>query len=285
MKKVLFLFASCCMAMGAMAQQWAGSSTTSDTIYRYGMVQIRPTSNALPYVQIKNNEISVRKSYGTDYPENYTKITPTSISVSSGIPVPASQISYSNIDQGTFNFHSVSGQTEHYFQLNSSGLLTTNGDIEVLGTISANTVSASNKVTAPNIAINSTSVPTNFKFGVTGKSYFSDFVGIGTTNLTATSGYKLAVDGGILCEEVKVISNVPSSDYVFEKDYNLRSLGEVEAYVNENKHLPDVPSAKEFKENGYKMGDMDNLLLQKVEELTLYIIDLQKQIEELKQEK
>ena len=75
---------------------------------------------------------------------------------------------------------------------------------------------------------------------------------------------------------------MPSADYVFEKDYNLRTLNEVEAFVNENKHLPDVPSAKEFKENGYKMGDMDNLLLQKIEELTLYIIEQQKQIDDLK---
>ncbi len=102
------------------------------------------------------------------------------------------------------------------------------------------------------------------------------------TNLN--TGYKLAVDGGILCEEVKVIANVPSSDYVFEKDYNLRPLAEVEAYVAENKHLPEVPSAKEFKEKGYKVGDMDDLLLRKIEELTLYIIEQQKQIDELQQQ-
>jgi len=74
---------------------------------------------------------------------------------------------------------------------------------------------------------------------------------------------------------------VPSADYVFEKDYKLHSIEEVAEYVKENKHLPDVPSAKDFKENGYKIGDMDNLLLQKIEELTLYIIEQQKQIKEL----
>lgn len=283
MKKLLFVAILGMSALVAHAQQWAGSSTTSDTIYRYGITQIRPTSNALPYVQIKNNEISVRKSYGTDYPENYTAISPTGISVCTGIPVPMNQRSYSDIGQGTFYFHKiVNNQTERYFQLNSSGELLTNCSLQVSGTISAGTISLSNKVTAPTIAVNNTSVPTNFNFAVTGKSYFSDFVGIGTTNLTATSGYKLAVDGGILCEEVKVISNVPSADYVFENGYNLRSLNEVEAFVNENKHLPDVPSAKEFKENGYKVGEMDNLLLQKIEELTLYIIEQQKQIDELK---
>lgn len=132
------------------------------------------------------------------------------------------------------------------------------------------------------LCVNTTSVPSNFKVSVSGKSYFSDFVGIGMTNLN--TGYKLAVDGGILCEEVKVIANVPSSDYVFEKDYNLRPLAEVEAYVAENKHLPEVPRAKEFKEKGYKVGDMDDLLLRKIEELTLYIIEQQKQIDELQQQ-
>lgn len=104
-------------------------------------------------------------------------------------------------------------------------------------------------------------------------------VGIGTTNLTA----RLNVNGRIRAEEIEVISNVPSSDFVFEEDYDLRPLEEVEAFVKENKHLPEIPSAEEFKENGYKLGDMDDLLLRKVEELTLYMIDLKKENEILKE--
>ena len=117
---------------------------------------------------------------------------------------------------------------------------------------------------------------------------WGDFTGTVSTwrmtinGATPDNTYKLAVNSGILCEELKVMADVPSSDYVFEPTYNLKPLSEVEAYVTENKHLPDIPSAREFKENGYKVGEMDNLLLQKIEELTLYIIDLQKQIEELK---
>jgi hypothetical protein len=90
-------------------------------------------------------------------------------------------------------------------------------------------------------------------------------------------GYKLAVNGGIVCEEVKVIADVPDADYVFEEDYNLVPLSEVEAFIKENKHLPNIPSAEDFKTNGYKLGDMDGMLLRKVEELTLYIIEQQKQ--------
>ena len=61
------------------------------------------------------------------------------------------------------------------------------------------------------------------------------------------------------------------------------SIKEIDKYIDENKHLPDVPWAEEFKENGYSVGQMDDLLLRKIEELTLYIIDLQKQINEQKE--
>jgi hypothetical protein len=76
---------------------------------------------------------------------------------------------------------------------------------------------------------------------------------------------------------------VPSSDYVFETEYELMSVREVEAYITQHKHLPNVPSAEEFKQNGYKAGDMDDLLLRKIEELTLYIIEQEKRIEELEE--
>ncbi len=97
-------------------------------------------------------------------------------------------------------------------------------------------------------------------------------------------GYKLAVNGGIICEEVKVIADVPDADYVFEKDYKLLSLRELESFIQTHKHLPDIPSSEAFKTNGYNVGEMDEMLLRKIEELTLYIIDLEKQIHELKHE-
>jgi hypothetical protein len=101
-------------------------------------------------------------------------------------------------------------------------------------------------------------------------------VGIGTSN---PDGYKLAVNGHIVAELIKVMGNVPGSDYVFLEDYKLMSLYELETFVNSNHHLPEVKSAKEFKEEGYNLGDMDDVLLRKVEELTLYTIDQQKQID------
>jgi hypothetical protein len=106
-------------------------------------------------------------------------------------------------------------------------------------------------------------------------------VGIGCEGV---SGYMLSVNGGIIAEEVKVITDVPEADYVFKKNYRLMPLAKVEQYVNEHQHLPEVPSAEEFKKDGYKVGEMDNMLLKKVEELTLYVIELKKENERLTKE-
>lgn len=103
-------------------------------------------------------------------------------------------------------------------------------------------------------------------------------VGVGTRTPTS----KLSVGGTVHAKEVKVDLNVPVPDYVFEKNYNLRPLAEVENYINQNKHLPEVPAAKEMEANGVNLGEMNMLLLKKVEELTLYVIELKKEIEKIK---
>lgn len=102
-------------------------------------------------------------------------------------------------------------------------------------------------------------------------------VGIGTTQPDA----KLTVKGKIHAEEVKVDLSVPGPDYVFEKEYRLKSLEEVEKFVSENKHLPEIPSAKTMEKEGISMGEMQMKLLQKIEELTLYLIQKDKQIDVL----
>lgn len=101
------------------------------------------------------------------------------------------------------------------------------------------------------------------------------------------SGYKLYVETGILTEKVKVAIKGTSNwaDYVFEKDYKMLPLNEVESYIKENKHLPGIPSANEVIKDGIDLAAMDAKLLEKVEELTLYIIKLEKEINALKQTK
>lgn len=100
-------------------------------------------------------------------------------------------------------------------------------------------------------------------------------VGIGTSS----PDHKLTVDGGIHAKEVKVDLSIPFPDYVFDNDYELPTLKEVKKYIARNKHLPEIPSAAEVKEKGLHLGDMNVRLLKKVEELTLYQIELLEKIE------
>lgn len=106
-------------------------------------------------------------------------------------------------------------------------------------------------------------------------------VGIGT----ATPDAKLTVNGTVHAKEVLIDLNGPLADYVFEPDYVLPSLSKVKQYIQENKHLPDIPSATQVEQEGMSVGEMQNLLLQKIEELTLYTIELKEEIERLKASK
>jgi len=103
-------------------------------------------------------------------------------------------------------------------------------------------------------------------------------LGVGTTSPSE----KLSVNGNVKARKI-IVSQTGWPDYVFAPSYSLRSLSEVEKFIAKNKHLPDMPSAKEVEEKGISVGDNQALLLKKIEELTLYIIDLQKQINQLKQ--
>ncbi|WP_407427521.1 hypothetical protein [Arcticibacter sp.] len=100
-------------------------------------------------------------------------------------------------------------------------------------------------------------------------------VGIGTTD---TRGYKLAVNGKVRAKEVKVeATNWP--DYVFSSSHEKPSLKDLEVYINDNKHLPEIPSAKQVEDEGLSLGEMNALLLKKIEELTLYLIEQNKKSE------
>jgi hypothetical protein len=112
----------------------------------------------------------------------------------------------------------------------------------------------------------------------------SGVVTIGNGTLCTPTGYKLFVEQGILTEKVKVAVNcsIAWADYVFADDYKLKPLSEVESFVKENKHLPNVPSAEELEKEGLDLGVMQSLQMAKIEELTLYIIEMKKEIDVLK---
>ncbi|WP_143080976.1 hypothetical protein [Chitinophaga rupis] len=105
-------------------------------------------------------------------------------------------------------------------------------------------------------------------------------VGIGTQD---TKGYKLAVNGNAIFTRVKVEAYSGWPDYVFEKDYQLPALMDIEKYILEHKHLPDVPSAAIVEKEGQDLGEMNKILMRKVEELTLYLIAQDKRIKDLEQ--
>lgn len=103
---------------------------------------------------------------------------------------------------------------------------------------------------------------------------------IGKTSQT-NSNYKLDVNGRVRANEMVV--NTTGADFVFEKNYPLMSLKELEHHIKAKKRLPGIASGNEMKENGVSLGEMQSKLLQKIEELTLYVIDLKKENEVLKE--
>lgn len=108
-------------------------------------------------------------------------------------------------------------------------------------------------------------------------------VAIGSIVAATAPNYKLTVGGKILCEELRVkLQSSGWPDYVFGNDYKLPSLDEVEKFIQENKHLPNIPSAAQVGREGVDVGDMEKKMMEKIEELTLYVISLKKEIEVLK---
>ena len=125
----------------------------------------------------------------------------------------------------------------------------------------------------------STGIATNPLFSVSKDGN----VNIGAASVPST--YKLAVGGSIIAEKVKVkLQSAGWPDYVFNEEYPLLTLKEVEEFIRKNKHLPGVLSATEIQEQGLDLGEGQAVLLKKIEEMMLYIIELNKKVEELQAE-
>ncbi|MGF7073837.1 hypothetical protein [Mucilaginibacter sp. 3215] len=110
---------------------------------------------------------------------------------------------------------------------------------------------------------------------VNGNSVFNDGLSIGTQ--TMPTGYKFAVNGSAIATSFTVMLKSNWPDYVFKPTYQLPSLTEVKAYIDQNQHLPEIPSEQEIAKNGLNLGEMNRLLMKKVEELTLYLIEKDQQ--------
>lgn len=162
----------------------------------------------------------------------------------------------------------------------------TNGNVETSLRIDAENTNAAGASSAWDLVssshgplqfLNSSSITGNDQVRMTMTS--DGRLGIGTTD---PGSFRLAVEGKLGARSIQVTQTNPWPDFVFEQDYDLRSLSELESYINAEKHLPGVPSAEEVAENGIDLGDMDAVLLEKIEELTLYMIELKKENEVLK---
>jgi len=177
-------------------------------------------------------------------------------------------IAGSIVHRGTGNLNSV-------MSLNATGTVITNG-----GTIN-------NAYGLYVSQINKTGITNSYgiyQSAAADNNYFAGNVGIGTVDNAswklATSTYKLAVNGSAIATSmtVKLQGNWP--DYVFNKAYQLPSLTEVKTYIDQNHHLPDMPSEQEVADKGLDLGEVNKLLTKKVEELTLYLIEKDKKEKE-----
>jgi trimeric autotransporter adhesin len=195
-----------------------------------------------------------------------------SISGGNSITIPTPTFS---VIQGTNTTVTGNGSTASPFQISSvdKSLYANDGSINQASTTNNN---RRVNLNSRNIWFDTSTSTAN------GKIYIGS-----TPDYTSTTGnYKLFVEGGIMTEKVKVSLRSTSNwaDYVFEKDYNLKSLNEVEKFINKNKHLPGIPSAKELAENGIDVVEMQSKQMEKIEELTLYIIDQNKKLEQQNEE-
>ncbi|ACU61723.1 hypothetical protein [Chitinophaga pinensis] len=117
-------------------------------------------------------------------------------------------------------------------------------------------------------------------FNGVGTNYFGGNLGIGTRN---TGTNKLAVEGTIAARKIKVTQASTWPDFVFDSTYQLPSLQQVETYIQQHKHLPEVPSASEVAKEGFELAEMNKILLQKIEEMTLHLIEQNKRNLELEE--
>lgn len=273
MKKALFnTFAlAALIASSASAQQWAGSNTTTDPISRIGAVQLEGDSPLLkltrtgtaagsPTLQLQNWKLNLKQDFcGRDV-------------LSLG-------------DSATTVFSSVEGRTvfgapASWGFCGTIGLRSKyafNGEV---GTTSLLISPEGNPGGRGGYPV----IPTDYRFYLQGAGQITHKLVIGYDADKVPTGYRLYVQDGILTEKLKVakINSTDWADYVFADQYKLQSLEEVEKFVKANKHLPGVPSAEEVSQNGIDVAKMDAKLLEKIEELTLHMIALKKELHALK---
>lgn len=232
-------------------------------------------ANAFPFIGFLNNWQNSNRSWMNFNVRGYSgeRITAMTIDgsgyvgIGTNLPVSILHIQTNNSERATGFFGATgSGTAGLYFDASDGDF--SGSDYAWLLQLNDLSVELSN----------ASANPINFKIANLTRMTISGNgnVGIGTTT---PGDYKLNVWGNIRAHEVVV--NTSGADFVFASEYKLLSLHEVEKFINENKHLPDLASATEMNENGMNISEMQTKLLQKIEELTLYLIELKKENEYL----
>lgn len=127
-----------------------------------------------------------------------------------------------------------------------------------------------------------TTMPAGYQLGVGGDGYVRGTLAVGYENVPA--GYKMSVDGKLICEEVKVELSTDWPDYVFDESYRLLPLHELEKSIKHHHHLPGLPSSVEVEKDGLNLSEMTTKLTEKIEELTLYLLEVNRKVEDLQKE-
>ncbi len=262
MKKLSTIVAVMLFAVTLNAQQWDGSSNSTDHIHRYGNVTIG-AANEIEKLTVHGNLQLFNGDGNMDFPKTYIK--PTTIS-----------FGYQRVGRNTNIRYYPLFEIHNY-----------NDDYPIINPPLGGIPHPYGLYIHPGFDRQDPNIPS----GTVPDDKVAFFVsnnkkiGIGTNKLDCTNctDYRLFVKDGIKTEKVKVEIAASNgwADYVFKEDYPLMPLNELDQFIKTNGHLPEVPTTEEAIANGIELKEMNILLLKKIEELTLYTIEQQKRIEAL----
>lgn len=196
--------------------------------------------------------------------------------------LPSYYLNYANLTNKPTNVSSFTNDAGYLTSVSPAqitsalGFTPYNGAVNPNGYITSVSGSQVNTALGYTAADNNAVVHLTGAESITGAKTFTGNVSIGATTIPA--GYQFAINGNTIATSVTVKAYSNWADYVFSPDYKLQSLSQVADYVHKNHHLEDMPTAAEVQKNGQNLGEMNEKLLKKVEELTLYLIEKDKQI-------